>query len=262
MPSWGLVWTDPIYRIYERHLVSRLESDRFPGHIGVILDGHRRFARAEGLADYRASYDEGVAKFEQFLAWCHELGIPAVTAWVLSAENLARPAAELESLLEVLTDLVERLGPLANSLDASLRHIGSLDMLPTPLAKAAKTAEAAAATPGSWRINVALGYGGRQEIVDACKALVGDLLRSGVPPEELAEHITAESLGDNLYLTDVVDPDLIIRTSGEARMSGFLLWQSAYAEFAFVDPFWPAFRRVDFLRTVRDFGRRERRYGL
>lgn len=256
------MWTDPIYRLYERHLAANLQPERFPVHIGVILDGHRRFARAEGLADYRASYDEGVAKFEQFLTWCHELGIPAVTAWVLSAENLARPPAELESLLEVLTDLVERLGPLARNLDASLLHIGSLDLLPTSLAEAAKAAEATAAAPGSWRINLALGYGGRQEIVDACKSLVGDLARTGVAPEEMADHITADSLGANLYLTDVVDPDLIIRTSGEARMSGFLLWQSAYAEFAFVDPFWPAFRRVDFLRTLRDFGRRERRYGL
>lgn len=256
------MWADPIYRIYERHLEAGLDRQRFPNHIGVILDGHRRFARAEGLADYRASYDEGVAKFTQFLAWCHELGIRAVTAWVLSAENLARPAHELDPLLEVLTDLVQGLGPLAADLDASLRHIGSLDLLPDELAKAAKIAEATSASPGSWRITLALGYGGRQEIVDACRSLVGDLARTGVPATDLADHITADSLGNNLYLTDVVDPDLIIRTSGEARMSGFLLWQSAYAEFAFVDPFWPAFRRVDFLRTLRDFGRRERRYGL
>ncbi len=262
MPCWDLVWTDPIYRLYERHLEAGLDRPRLPHHIGVILDGHRRFARAEGLVDYRASYDEGVAKFTQFLTWCHELCVPAVTAWVLSAENLARPAGELEPLLEVLTDLVQGLGPLAAHLDASLRHIGSLDLLPSQLAKAAKVAEAESAVPGSWRITLALGYGGRQEIVDACKSLVGDLLQTGVSPGELAEHITAESLGDNLYLTDVMDPDLIIRTSGEARMSGFLLWQSAYAEFAFVDPFWPAFRRVDFLRTLRDFTRRERRYGL
>ncbi|MGH9131593.1 MAG: polyprenyl diphosphate synthase [Acidimicrobiales bacterium] len=256
------MWTDPIYRLYERRLAANLEPERLPGHIGVILDGHRRFARAEGLADYRASYGEGVAKFEQFLSWCHELGIPAVTAWVLSAENLARPRAELEPLLEVLTDLVQRLGPLAEGFDASLRHIGSLDLLPASLAEAAKAAEATARTPGSWRINLALGYGGRQEIVDACKALVADLVRTGVDPEQLPERITSASLGANLYLTDMVDPDLIIRTSGEARMSGFLLWQSAYAEFAFVDPFWPAFRRVDFLRTLRDFSRRERRYGM
>ncbi|MGH9127660.1 MAG: polyprenyl diphosphate synthase [Acidimicrobiales bacterium] len=256
------MWADPIYKLYERRLAASLDAERQPTHIGVILDGHRRFARAEGLADYRASYQEGVAKFGQFLGWCHELRIPAVTAWVLSAENLARPAPELEPLLAVLANLVTELGPLAASLDASLRHIGSLDLLPDSLAEAAKGAEAASAMPGSWRITLALGYGGRQEIVDACKALVGDLVRSGVPPDELPEHITAKSLGDNLYLTDLVDPDLIIRTSGEARMSGFLLWQSAYAEFAFVDPFWPAFRRVDFLRTLRDFGRRERRYGL
>lgn len=254
--------TNPLYRLYERHLAAGLDPSRHPSHIGVILDGHRRFARAEGLADYRASYHEGVVKFEQFLGWCHELHIPAVTAWVLSAENLARPPGELEPLLEVLTDLVSTLGPLAKSLDASLRHIGSLDLLPSSLAEAAKAAEEASALPGSWRITLALGYGGRQEIVDACRSLVAELVRSELGPEEIVEQITVESLGANLYLTDMVDPDLIIRTSGEARMSGFLLWQSAYAEFAFVDPFWPAFRRVDFLRTLRDFSRRERRYGL
>ncbi|MGH9074547.1 MAG: polyprenyl diphosphate synthase [Acidimicrobiales bacterium] len=255
------MWTDPLYALYERHLVATLDPDRRPSHIGVILDGHRRFARAEGLSDYRASYEVGVAKFEQFLAWCRELSIPAVTAWVLSSENLGRSSAELDHLFQVLGGLLDRVGPLAGKLDASLRCIGSLDLLPAPLVEAAKSAEAEAATPGSWHVTIALGYGGRQEIVDACRALVADLARRGVPLAEMAEHITAESLGANLYQADVADPDLIIRTSGEARLSGFLLWQSAYAEFAFVDPFWPAFRRVDFLRALRDFGLRDRRFG-
>jgi short-chain Z-isoprenyl diphosphate synthase len=142
----------------------------------------------------------------------------------------------------------------------SIRFIGSLDVLPDDLVRAAKSAEAAR-PEGSRRLNVAMGYGGRQEIVDAAKDLVADLARRGVPAGELSNRIDAASLARHMYSADLPDPDLLIRTSGESRLSGFLLWQSAYAEFVFVDVYWPAFRRVDFLRAIRDFNRRERRFG-
>ena len=140
--------------------------------------------------------------------------------------------------------------------------IGSLEPLPPRLSDAVALAEAA--IPGSqsaWHFNLALGYGGRDEIIDACRSLVSMLVESGVPPSELAAHIDAAGLSAHLYTADLPDPDLVIRTSGEARLSGFLLWQSAYAECVFVDPYWPEFRRVDFLRALRDFARRERRFG-
>jgi short-chain Z-isoprenyl diphosphate synthase len=248
------------YRIYERRLLRRLSPGARPVHIGVILDGHRRFARAEGFPDYATSYRTGMAKLEEFLGWCGQLGIPAVTAWLLSTDNLSRPAAELEPYFAVLTDLLARLPTLSRRLGFSLQVIGRLDLLPAELAAASKEAAAACATAG-WRVNLAVGYGGRQEIVDACRSLVADLLAEGVPPGELAERIDAEGVSGHCYSADLPDPDLLIRTSGEARLSGFLMWQAAYAECVFVDPYWPEFRRVDFLRALRDYARRERRFG-
>jgi short-chain Z-isoprenyl diphosphate synthase len=252
-------WSAPLYRVYERRLASSLDACR-PAHIGVILDGHRRYARAEGLLDYRQSYETGMAKLAEFLTWCAELGIPAVTAWVLSTENLARPAEELDPYFEVLIDLLGTLPELSRRIGFSLQVIGSIDLLPRPLADAAKRAEQGCAE-GGWRFNLAIGYGGRQEIVDACRSLVGELAAEGVPAAEIGDRIDTVALANHLYTADLPDPDLVIRTSGEARLSGFLLWQAAYAECVFVDPYWPAFRRVDFLRALRDYARRERRFG-
>lgn len=252
-----------VYRYYEHRLARSLPADTLPRHIGVILDGHRRFAREVTDGEYRASYEAGMAKLEDLLQWCSELGIKAVTAWVLSTENLRRPAAELDPYFAVLIDLFERLPALAQRLGFSLSVSGSLDLLPPDLALAAKRAvERVDQLPKSpMSVNIALCYGGRQEVVDACRSLVSDLLASGVDPADLPEAIDTEGLARNLYAADLPDIDLVIRTSGESRLSGFLLWQSAYAEFAFVDPYWPAFRRVDLLRALRDFGRRERRFG-
>lgn len=249
-----------LYRIYERNLLAGLDSDRLPNHIGVVLDGHRRHARAEGLASYSESYRVGMSRFEDFLGWANELKIPAVTAWVLSLENLSRPAEELAPYFEVLVDLFERLPDKCAEYDMSLRFIGSLDQLPVDLVESAKRAEARN-HGASRRLNIAMGYGGRQEIVDATKDLVTRLAAAGVPAEEITDHIDAEGLAQHMYSSDLPDVDLIIRTSGESRLSGFLLWQSAYSEFVFVDVNWPAFRRVDFLRALRDYAGRTRRFG-
>ncbi|HEY1223155.1 MAG TPA: polyprenyl diphosphate synthase, partial [Acidimicrobiales bacterium] len=186
-----------------------------------------------------------------------------VTAWVLSTENLRRPAAELDPYFEVLTELFNRLPRLAQRLDFTLTVSGSLDLLPPTLVLAAKQAVEQVAQLGKAKmsVNIALCYGGRQEVVDACRSLVTDLLADGVAPENLAESIDAQGLAGNLYAADLPDTGLVIRTSGESRLSGFLLWQSAFAEFAFVDPYWPAFRKVDLLRALRDFTRRDRRFG-
>jgi len=249
-----------LYRLYERNLASNLDRDRLPHHIGVVLDGHRRHARAEGLASYADSYREGMSRFEDFLGWADELKIPAVTAWVLSPENLSRPPEELDPYFDVLIDLFGRLPDKCAEYDMALKFIGSLDLLPHHLVEAAKSAEERHPT-GSRRLKVAMGYGGRQEIVDATKDLVSRLASEGVPGPDIADHIDAEALARHMYSADLPDADLIIRTSGESRLSGFLLWQSAYSEFVFVDVNWPAFRRVDFLRALRDYEGRTRRFG-
>ena len=251
-----------LYRLYERRLAASLPTSTLPRHIGVIMDGHRRYAREEG-GEYRKSYQAGMSKFEELLAWCADLDIRAVTVWVLSTENLQRPAEELEPYFDVLNGLFERLPAEARRLGFSLAVSGSLDLLPPALAQAAKRAvdEVASIADPTMAVNIALCYGGRQEIVDACRSLVTDLADQGVAADEIAERIDADGIAQNLYAADLPDIDLVIRTSGESRLSGFLLWQSAFAEFAFVDPYWPAFRRIDLLRALRDFTRRERRFG-
>jgi short-chain Z-isoprenyl diphosphate synthase len=249
-----------LYRYYEHRLARSLPRQSLPSHVGVILDGHRRFAREEGHAHYQTSYRAGMAKLEELLSWCADLGVGAVTAWVLSTENLRRPPEELEPYFEVLVELFGRFPALSKRLGFSLAVSGSLDLLPADLAMAAKEA-ATQSAGGPMHVNVALCYGGRQEVVDACRALVADLVSQGTTAGELAEAIDAEGIARHLYAADLPDTDLVIRTSGESRLSGFLLWQSAYAECAFVDPYWPAFRRVDLLRALRDYARRQRRFG-
>jgi len=249
-----------LYRLYERNLLRGLDRSRFPQHIGIVLDGHRRHAREEGLSSYTESYRVGMARFEEFLGWANEFEIPAVTAWVLSRENLSRPADELDPYFNVLIELFERLPQLCSEYDMAIRFIGSLDQLPDNLVAAAKAAEEAH-PHGSRRLNIAMGYGGRQEIVDAAKDLVAELAGSGVPSVDIPDQIDADALAQHMYSSDLPDPDLLIRTSGESRLSGFLLWQSAYSEFVFVDVNWPAFRHVDFLRALRDYSGRSRRFG-
>ncbi|MDJ0664427.1 MAG: polyprenyl diphosphate synthase [Acidimicrobiia bacterium] len=250
----------PLYRIYESRILKFLDRDRLPRHIGVIHDGHRRYARAEGLPDYAASYREGMRKFVEFLGWADELEIHAVTCWLLSTENLSRPAEELEPYYDVLIDLFDSIPERIQGHDVAVRFVGSLDLLPQRLSDAAKRLTASCAE-GNRHLTIALAYGGRQEIVDAARELVGNLADEGMPAEEIADHIDANTLGSYMYTADLPDPDLVIRTSGETRLSGFLLWQAAYAEFSFVDVYWPEFRRVDFLRALRDFTHSTRRYG-
>lgn len=251
----------PLYRIYESRILRFLERDRLPRHIGVILDGHRRYARAEGLAEVHESYEVGAAKFFEFLEWTHEFDIHAVTCWLLSKENLQRPKEELGPLCGVLARLVDRLPAAIADHDIELRFVGSLDELPPELLAAVERAQKSSRRPGHRRLTIALGYGGRQEIVDAAKDMIAKLASEGLAPEAIADKVDADTLAAHMYSPDVPDTDLVIRTSGEARLSGFLLWQSAYAEYAFVDVLWPEFRRVDFLRALREFTHRERRFG-
>ena len=250
--------TRPLYRVYETRMLAHFDRSRLPKHIGVIHDEHRRYARSEGLPDYQASYRVGMAKFVEFLYWADDLEIPAVTCWLLSKENLERPDEELLPYYEVLEELFDEIPNALSDRDVGVRFIGSLDLLPVDLQASAKRLEERMPN-GHRRVTIALAYGGRQEIVDAVKDLVAKLATDGT--DDLVDRIDAEGIAANLYTSDLPDPDLVIRTSGEARLSGFLLWQSAYAEYAFVDVYWPAFRRIDFLRALRDFTRRTRRYG-
>lgn len=250
----------PAYRLYEARLLQKIDRSRFPRHIAVILDGHRRYARIECEGDYRHSYRTGMDKFVEFLGWSGELGIPAITGWLLSTENLKRPTEELQELFDVFIEFFGTLPDHTNRLGYQLKFIGSMDLLPPDLSAAAKHAQEQS-NPAERRLTIALGYGGRQEIADATRELVQALSAEAEPGEDISAGITPDAIGKHLYANDVPDPDLVIRTSGESRLSGFLLWQAAYSEYSFVDVYWPEFRRVDFLRELRHFTLRERRFG-
>lgn len=255
---------EPAYRVYEMRLRQELAhaKDDLPRHIAVLCDGNRRWARDEGHADVSYGYRMGAAKIAEMLRWCQEIGVEMATVYLLSTENLQRDPAELAPLIEIITDVVEELCAPVNGW--SVRTVGDLELLGEETAQRLRDAvETTASTPnGSFHVNVAVGYGGRQEIVDAVRALLGKELANGATPEQLVEAVTVEAISENLYTSGQPDPDLVIRTSGEQRLSGFLLWQSAYSEMWFTEAHWPAFRRVDFLRALRDFTRRNRRYGL
>lgn len=249
-----------LYRLYDRRVAARLEpADRLPRHIGVITDGNRRWAKEFGqtTAD---GHRAGAEKILEFLGWCEELGIEVVTLYVLSKENLQRSAEEVRLLGEVIGDLVER---IAARRDFAVKLVGDPEALPEELrTRLAAAAESSADAAGARVcVNVAVGYGGRQEIVAAVRSLLEELRATGMSFEDAIAAVSEEGISEHLYTKGQPDPDLIIRSSGEQRLSGFLIWQSAYTEFYFCEAHWPAFRRTDFLRALRDFGRRSRRFG-
>ncbi|MDF9716994.1 isoprenyl transferase [Nocardioides sp. ChNu-153] len=238
-------------------MVRRLPASRVPAHVGVMLDGNRRWARAVG-ADTAHGHRAGAANIEPLLGWCEEIGVEVVTLWLLSTDNLNRSADELEPLLEIIADAVDS---LADQRRWRLHPVGALDLLPPETSARLRAAAAATADVDGILVNVAVGYGGRHEIVDAVRSLLLEHARRGTTLEELAAQVDVAMIGDHLYTKGQPDPDLVIRTSGEQRLGGFLLWQSAGSEFYFCEAFWPDFRRVDFLRAIRAYGERERRHG-
>ncbi|OBF51384.1 (2Z,6E)-farnesyl diphosphate synthase [Mycolicibacterium monacense] len=253
---------EPAYRLYEMRLRQELmrSKSQLPRHIAVLCDGNRRWARDAGHDDVSYGYRVGAAKIAEMLRWCQASGIEMATVYLLSTENLQRDADELAELIEIITGVVEEICAPANRW--SVRTVGDLSLLGDEPARRLRDAvESTTGNGTAFHVNVAVAYGGRQEIVDAVRALLSKKLADGVTGEQLVEAVTAEAISENLYTSGQPDPDLVIRTSGEQRLSGFLLWQSAYSEMWFTEAYWPAFRRVDFLRALRDYTRRDRRYG-
>jgi short-chain Z-isoprenyl diphosphate synthase len=251
-----------LYRLYAHRLEAEVRRRPMPQHVGIILDGNRRWARAQGRNPVDA-YRVGAAKLDEVLAWCVGLGIPAVTLWACSTENLGRDPEQLRGLLSVVEAKLQALvgDPRIHRRRVRVRAVGKLDLLPDTTLAAIRRAEAATAGYADTVLTFALAYGGRQEIADAVRRLVRDRAKQGATVEEIVESVTQEEIGRYLYAPDLPDPDLIIRTSGEVRLSGFLLWQSAYSEFYFCDVHWPAFRKIDFLRAIRSYQQRDRRFG-
>ena len=252
-----------LYWIYERRLLDRIRQQPMPRHVGVILDGNRRHARRRGVSDPCEIYQRGAEKLDDILDWCAELRIPAVTLWVFSTENLKRPQAEVSGILSAIENKVAALAhdPFLHQKHIHVQAIGRLDLLPESVVAAVRAAEAATAQYDSVTLTIAVGYGGREEIADAVRDFVRSQAQQGASLSDVIERITPEAIACHLYAANLPDPDLIIRTSGEIRLSGFLLWQSVHSEFYFTDVLWPALRKVDFLRAIRAYQARSRRFG-
>ncbi len=246
---------DVLYAGYARSLARQLKV--IPRHVGVMLDGNRRWAKARGSST-ADGHRAGAANIENLLTWCEEVGVEVVTLWLLSTDNLSRPAAELAPLLEIIEDAVEALAIQGRW---RLNLVGALDLLPSATSAALAAAAERTASVDGMLVNIAVGYGGRREIADAVRSLLQEHARAGTTIEELAEILDVEHIAEHLYTKGQPDPDLVIRTSGEQRLGGFLLWQSAHSEFYFCEAYWPDFRHVDFLRALRAFGERQRRFG-
>ena len=249
--------SDLVYGVYERRLNAQIPAEGRPRHVGVILDGNRRWATAQGSSS-SVGHRAGAAKIVDFLGWCDEAGVEVVTLWLLSTDNLNRPQPELDALMGIIEDTVSGLVEQGRW---RLHPVGALDLLPAQTARLLKEAEEATSGIDGSLVNVAVGYGGRREVVDAVRALLHEHASQGTSLDELAQLLDVEHITQHLYTKGQPDPDLVIRTSGEQRLSGVLLWQSAHSEFYFCEAYWPDFRHVDFLRALRAYADRQRRFG-
>lgn len=246
-----------IYPLYEARLFRKLDSEATPKHVGVILDGNRRWAKAN-LASSKSGHSAGARKIIDFLTWCEESKVRVVTLWMLSTDNLTREKSELEPLLEIIAETVEALSKFGRW---KLHVMGATELLPEWLNVRLKDAVTKSPKREELVVNLAIGYGGRREITDAVRQLLSENLHRGENLESAIDKLTMEEISRHLYTAGQPDPDLVIRTSGEQRLSGFLLWQSAHSEFYFCEAFWPDFRRLDFLRALRAYAQRNRRFG-
>jgi len=248
-----------VYRIYERSLERGLDPAELPKHVAVMLDGNRRWAERRPGANAAQGHAAGANKIFDFLGWCDEIGIKMVTLYMLSTDNLVkRETKELGDLLKIIGSVATE---MAKRKRWKIRLVGDRESLPADLLLELEAAELDTAKLNKPEVNLAVGYGGRKEIADAMRSILKKHSGEGTTIEQLAELLDPDLITEHLYTGGQPDPDLIIRTSGEQRLSGFLLWQSSNSELYFEEALWPDFRKVDFLRAIRAFESRHRRYG-
>jgi len=248
------------YKLYEKWLEDSVAAGDMPKHVGIILDGNRRWG-FEKYGDTLNGHIYGAKTGEDFIEWCLDLGIKAVTLYVFSTENFRRPKDEVDTILRIVEREVRKLtkDPRIHERGVHVKAIGRVELLPDSLKSALEDIEKATESYDEHYLNIAVAYGGRAEIVDAAKRII-DEVQSGTLNAETVDEAVFRKYLYTSYLPNP-DPELIIRTSGEERLSGFLIWQAAYSEFVFLDVYWPDFRRIDLLRAVRTYQRRRRRFG-
>lgn len=245
-----------LYPLYEWRIVRDLDFSKTPHHVGVILDGNRRWAKANPNQGDPNGHKAGASKIIEFLGWCDEADVRVVTLWLLSTDNFKRSAAEIEELLKIIGETIDELAATGRW---NIKAVGALDLLPEWLSQ--KLNSLKPIRQDGVEVNVAISYGGRREIVDAVKSYLNQEEKSGHSLDQAKANLSTEDISKFLYTAGQPDPELLIRTSGEQRLGGFMLWQSASSEFYFCEAYWPDFRRVDFLRALRAYSLRQRRFG-
>jgi len=245
-----------LYPLYEWRLVRALDFSKTPHHVGVILDGNRRWAKANPNVADPNGHKAGASKIIEFLGWCDDAEVRVVTLWLLSTDNFKRTPGELDELLKIIGDTVDELAATGRW---NIKAVGALDLLPAWLSQ--KLSSLKPIRDDGVEVNVAISYGGRREIVDAVKIYFSEAEKAGLSLDQATAGLSTEDVSKYLYTAGQPDPELLIRTSGEQRLGGFLLWQSALSEFYFCEAYWPDFRRVDFLRALRAYSLRQRRFG-
>jgi len=251
-----------VYRLYQKWLRHQIKNGRKPEHIGIILDGNRRWARASHDLVSRTGHQEGARKVEEFLKWCLDLGIKTITLYAFSTENFKRSEKEVEEIMKLAEEYLQRIidDETLYKYQVRIKALGRINMLPETLQQMITNVEERTKKHDRFYLNVAIAYGGRAEIIDATREIAREVADGKTQPEMIDESLFEK----HLYTSHLPqqDPDLIIRTSGESRLSGFLTWQSAYSELFFIDVYWPDFREIDLERAIRDYGKRERRFGI
>ncbi len=254
----------PIYRLYESRLAKESENWTKPEHVGIILDGNRRYAKSLGLSNIIVGHELGADKLFEVMGWCTEFNIKVISIWIFSLDNFSRGKDEVDAILALIERKTKEYtadNDDVHKKQVQVHYIGKLELLPQSLRDAISEMESATKNYNSQFLNVAVAYGGREEIINACKSFLLDQKKRGIDMDEVIQSLEPDKLKPYLYTANNPDPDLIIRTSGEVRLSGFLLWQSVYSEYYFCNTHWPQFRKIDFLRALRSYHLRKRRFG-
>jgi tritrans,polycis-undecaprenyl-diphosphate synthase [geranylgeranyl-diphosphate specific] len=250
---------NPAYKPYEAELEKEVRAGGIPEHVAIIMDGNRRYAREVMGEEASQGHVKGKDKFEEVTRWCLDLGVKYLTVYAFSVENFSRSQEEVDMLMDLISSaLIE----LADSEEVQryrprIRVIGDRSIIPENLYKAVEYAENKTKDYDGCCLSIAIAYGGRQEIVGAVREISRKVKEGEIDIDDINE----EMLSDHLSTREIPDPDLVLRTSGEVRVSNFLLWQIAYSELYFTDVYWPGFRRIDLLRAIRTYQQRKRRYG-
>ncbi|MBQ8018734.1 MAG: di-trans,poly-cis-decaprenylcistransferase [Methanobrevibacter sp.] len=249
-----------LYRLYEWYITRDLKPEKMPKHVAIIMDGNRRYSKLQGNIDVVKGHEIGVDTLENVLDWSIELGIEIITVYAFSTENFNRPQHEVEGLMNLFVKNFKRLVNHEKILknEVKVKVVGKTELLPENVREAIKEAEDATAHFNKRLFNIAIGYDGRLEIIDSFKKIIEQVQAGEITIDDVDEDLVSK----NLYTGGLDDPNLIIRTSGEERLSGFLLWQSSYSELYFCETLWPELRKVDFIRAIRSYQERERRFGV